>query len=100
MEGAVRVEDVAAVAVLHDGVALVIHDAVVGAYHIVYRVVDAADGVVEGVLHILLSVPLADPCRNVNTLLYIQSRASGCEKCFVTCFLKVPLACMGSTAAQ
>ena len=27
----------------------------------------------------------------------IQSGASGCEKCFVIFFLKVPLACLGST---
>ena len=29
----------------------------------------------------------------------IQSGASGCEKGFVKCFLKVSLACLGSTAA-
>ena len=29
----------------------------------------------------------------------VQSGASGCEKGLVECFLNVPLACLGSTAA-
>ena len=45
--------------------ALVVHDAVGGALHVVYRVVDAADGVVEGVLDVVLGVPLPDSLRSV-----------------------------------